>query len=237
MPLTHLCGSFTGQDIVRDGKIDPAPCQVFNRSLAYLFYGRPAYRIGGDNPIRTPAACPMCFIFKPDILERAQEIYPFDTGAFTARLYSHMLIDEMNISDFSLERKLDRPDKLIRAVFGTKEAYYDGQADTTIALGEVPASEFLAEGYLRLVRSSGRNEPDDRVGTVEVMFGDPVPLKDNLLALVVPDAIWSDREKAKWLKDISGLGVEILVYHYVPGRHPEFYHAMVEVEVKRFLAL
>ncbi len=235
MPLTHVCKALVGQDIAREGRIEPSDCDVFQRALAYFFYGRPAYRTRGDGPIKNLAACPMCFIFDPRMLDRAQEIHPFDTGAFNARLYSHVMMEEMKIADFSLERESRRPNKLIRAVYGTREAYFEGGKLKGAELeATIPAAEFLTRSYIDLLRSTGRNEPDDRVGSIEVVFGDPVPLKGNLIAIATPDLLWNDKDQVNWLASLAEAGVDILPFRYAHRREPEHHHAMIEVEVRNY---
>jgi hypothetical protein len=235
MPLTHVCKSLIANDIVREGRIEPKECDVFSRSLAYFFYGRPAYRTNGDGPIKNPAACPMCFIFDPKMLDRAHAVHPFDTGAFNARLYKYTVMDEMNIQDFTLGRGVTAPNKLIKAIYGSRDVYFDGDPSKIPTPDKISAAgELLVRTYVALVRSDGRNEADDRVGTIEVTFGDPVPLEGNLIAIVIPDILWNDKDKSDWLKELSRTGVDILPFRYSGGRHPEHYHDMIEVEVRAY---
>lgn len=237
MPLTHISKSLIAKDIAREGRIAPAHCPVFERALAYFFYGRPAYRTKGDGPVRNLAACPMCLIFDPSIIEAADCIHPFDTGAFNSRLYKHVMLDEMNIADFSLGTDASRPNKLISAVYGDRAAYFDGDTRNLASVSErIPNSEFLARSYIDLLTSPGRNEPDDRVGTIEITFGQDVQLEGTLIAIVVPDLIWNDRERADWLAAFSQAGVEILPFRYLHAREPEHHHAMIEIEVRNFFA-
>jgi len=233
MPLTHLCKALIGGDIARHGKVEPTDCAVLDRSVAYFFYGRPAYRTRGDGPVKNPAACPMCFIFDPKVIDSADEIFPFDTGAYSARLYSHIVMDEMELGDFSLETQARRANRLIAATYGTREAYFDGDR-TAISPTAAARTDFLAHTYLELLRSTGRNEPDDRVGTIEVTNSQPTPLSGNLLATVVPDIIWNSTDKASWLVDLEASGVKVLPFRYLHGREPEHHHAMIEAEVREF---
>jgi hypothetical protein len=95
MPLTHISKGITADDIIHSGAISPIKCGVFNEPLAYFFYGRPAYRLNGDDVIKMEAACPFCFVFDSGLIEKAKFIHAFDTGAFAKRLYNHVLMDEM----------------------------------------------------------------------------------------------------------------------------------------------
>ena len=234
LPLTHIAKSLIAEDIVTDGALGVSQCPVFERPLAYLFYGRPSYRVSGDGSIKLPSACPTCFIFEPDIIDDALAVHAFDTGAFNARLYKHALMEEMSVDDFSLERDTDRINKLINAVFGSPDEYFDGNISNETIDMKSKKWEFLAQSYLSLLVSKGRNEPDDRIGSIEVIFEKSILLKDNLKAIIVPHVIWDDGEGAPWLNSLSSSGVDILPYHFVPSRNPEYYNALIESEVRRY---
>src|SRR6266478_2411608 len=104
MPLTHITKGIGAEDIITAGQISPADCAVFGEPLAYFFYGRPAYRVSGDGAVKIEAACPFCFVFNASLIDKAKAIFAFDTGAFSKRLYNHILVEEMDVEDFSLER-------------------------------------------------------------------------------------------------------------------------------------
>jgi hypothetical protein len=231
MPLTHITKGVVATDIFRSGEIQPTECKVFGQNLAYFFYGRPAYRVSGDGAIRAEAACPFCFIFKSSLIERARAIFAFDTGAFEKRLYSRILVDEMKLADFSLETDTSRPNRIISAVFGSTRKYFQGDVSKVDPDGP-PAWEFHARAYLHLLASPGRNEPDDRVCSIEVAFGNTIRLDDNLLAVIVPHTLWSEDSKAPWLEKLKDAGVAISPYIFIPGRHPDYYHALLETEVR-----
>jgi hypothetical protein len=234
MPLTHIAKSITAEDIARAGKLEPAHCSVFDRPLSYLFYGRPAYRVSGDGAIKLASACPTCFIFDPALIDQAVSIYAFDTGAFDARLYKHALLEEMNIEDFSLERDTARINKLVSAVFGSPQSYFDGVIDEDSIDAKSDKWEFLAQSYLSLLVSKGRNEPDDRIGSIEATFAKAMVLKSHLKAIIVPHVIWDDGAGAPWLTELATHGVDVVPYHFVPSRHPDYYNALVEAEARRY---
>jgi hypothetical protein len=231
MPLTHITKALGASDIAKLGHVDLTSCPVFNEKLAYFFYGWPAYRVSGDGPIKLEVACPCCFIFDAKLIEKATAIFAFDTGAFAKRLYKHMLPDEMDVEDFSLERDTSRPNKLISKTFGSRIAYFQGDIfsipdpNTT-----TKAHEFHARSYLHLLGSPGRNEPDDRICSIEVILSEKVPLKNNLLAVIVPHTLW--RDEAPWLKQMQADGAIIKPYSFVPGRHPDYYQAQLEAAAR-----
>lgn len=233
MPLTHICKGVRAEDILRDGRIGINDDGVFAEPLAYFFYGRPAYRVAGDGAVKVEAACPYCFIFNGDLIRRAKAIHAFDTGAFDKRMYKHIVMEEMQVEDFSLETDVNRPNKIIAKVFATKASYFDGDISKVAKYDEVAEPwEFHARTYLQLLSSAGRNEPDDRICSIEVVMGDPIQLDNSLRAVVVPHTLWDDQSRAPWLEAIAAKGVEVLPYLFVPGRHPEHYHAMLEAKVR-----
>jgi hypothetical protein len=231
LPLTHITRGVIAEDIIREERVQPSECTVFGEPLAYFFYGRPAYRIGRESVIKAEALCPYCFIFNPELLDNAKSAFAFDTGAFDARLYSGVIASEMEVNDFQLEGK-SAPNRLISLVFGSQQAYFNG--DTRVVSVKAAPHEFHAKAYLDLILSPGRNEPDDRVFTIEVVFGDAVPLFGALMAVVLPHTLWSSGVKAPWLMSLAAKGIEVIPYEFVPGRGPEHYHTLMELAVKEF---
>lgn len=236
MPLVHVTKGLVALDIVREGMITPQPCDDLGESLAYFFYGRPAYRVHGDGAVKQAAASPFAFIFKGDLIDRAQHIHALDTGAFQARLYSHVMMEEMNVGDFSFEQDKSRPNKLIHAVHGTRQKYFRADRAGVAAAEQIATpDEFLVHAYVNLLRSPGRNEADDRIGAIEVALGEAVPLDGALLAVVAPDNLWNETFTAPFLTELASRGVQVLAYCFVHGRSPDYYFAMIEAEVRQFL--
>jgi hypothetical protein len=237
MPLTHLTKGLLAQDIIRDGLIAPDDCKDLGGVFSYFFYGRPAYRVHGDGAVKQTAASPFAFIFDPKLIERARHIHALDTGAFQARLYTHVMMEEMEVGDFSLEQDRTRPNKLIAAVHGSRRAYFNSDRITVAPAEDIATpDEFLVHAYVNLLHSPGRNEPDDRIGTIEIAIDEPVVLNGLLRAVVSPDNLWNEKFKASFLTKLSSRGVDVLPYYFVHGRAPDYYYAMIETEVRGFLA-
>jgi hypothetical protein len=233
MPLTHITQSLLAEDIIRGGQVLPEHCDVIGKPVSFFFYGRPAFRLAEGDVLKLEAACPFCFVFNSTLIDKAEEIHPFDTGAFAKRLYSHVLVEKMNLRDFSLEKDASRPNRLIAAVFASMSAYFDGDRTKIISAFEgSEAWEFHARAYIELLLSPGRNEPDDRICSIEVAISEAVPLTGNLRAVVVPHTLWAEDAKAPWLKQLQDAGVKIAPYQFIPGRHPEHYHAQLEGAVR-----
>jgi hypothetical protein len=229
MPITHITGGVSAEDIVQGGEVSLEECDIFKADLAYFFYGRPAYRIRDGSVVKTEVACPYCFVFTPEVVHLAREIYPFDTGAFAGRMYTGYVDDRMRKEDFSLNQEVDRVNKVIAALFSSRTDYMKGVTSESAVAGTLAEPwEFHARAYIELLTSRGRNEPDDRLCAVEIILDQPLPLEDYLKAVVVPHTIWGNARKAPWLRDLDTSGVHISTYDFVPGRHQEYYHAQLE---------
>lgn len=233
LPLTHITKGVTAEDILRGGSVDPSQCTVFDEPLTYFFYARPAYRVSGDAGIRAEALCPFCFIFSPELIQQAVAIHAFDTGALAARMYNDVFPDEVTPSDFSLDG-IESINRLITTMFGSIEKYLDGDLHWTESnRPETKAYEFHAKAYVDLILSTGRNEPDDRVFTIEVLLNKPVSLAD-LKAIVMPHTLCVEVGGAPWLDEVKKNGVDIVPYTFFPGRPPEHYHTLLEQAVRTY---
>jgi hypothetical protein len=235
MPLTHITTGILAQDIIEAGSIEPKSDRVFDTPVAYFFYGRPAYRIPDVNTIRAEVFCPYCFIFSSSLIQKSSAIHAFDTGALAKRMYQHIFSDQMAVADFSMETDSSRPNKLISKVFCSLLNYFNGDLSVVAAAEELAKPhEFHARAYLQLLKDPTRNELDDRICTIEVILAETVPLAGYLEAIVVPHTLWDHNNQAPWLITLNNNGVATVPYLFVPGRHPEHYHAVMESAVSEF---
>jgi hypothetical protein len=235
LPLTHITRGLVAADIIRVGRIDPKHCNTLDGKYAFFFYGRPAYRVDTGKVVKLEASCPHCFIFNEDLIRRSNKVFAFDTGAFGARLYKHVLDDELKVDDFQLGSDPARPNRLIAGTFGSQEAYFNGDrsamADPAVAAAPY---EMEARSFLELVSSPGRNEPDDRICSIEVVFADPVPISGELIGIVVPHTLWTSATPSPLLSQLSAAGVDVIPYDFIPNRHPEHYHTLLEAAVRNY---
>lgn len=234
LPITHVSSAIGTQRVVDDGKL-MLPDKIdgsFKSPLLYFFYGRPGYRVKSGSSISLEASCPCCFVFHPSIINRCHEIHAFDTGAYFNRLYSHVLSDDFNVEDFSLGNDPLRINRLISATFESEAAYIDADRSKLRKTDDVAQPwELEGRAYLALLASPGRNEPDDRICTIEVNFQDPVLLDENLIGVVVPHTLWMSNSKSPMLNYLYEREVRIGTYKFIAGRHPEFLQAQMEIAV------
>jgi hypothetical protein len=234
LPFTHITRGLVAEKILSQGFVEARHCPNFDKPLAYLFYGRPAYRANTDKVIALEGSSPFCFIFSNDLIQSAERVSPFDTGALSNRMYDHILDEGLEADDFSVGNDLTRVAKLVSATFQTHHDYFLADRSRMRLIEDVSeAWEMQARAYLTLVGSPGRNAPDDRICTIEAAFGGDVPLSEKLLAVVVPHTVWNDgNNPMPLLNDLAERHVRIATYKFVPSRPPEYYQTLIEGAVR-----
>jgi hypothetical protein len=216
LPLTHVTDAFDLRDIIAGGKLDPKKCPVFKKPLLYFFLGRPAYRKNDEMPASSLVAYfPVAFVISPNVVQTAAQIYPFDTGAYEARLYSDMLHHKMNVNYFSLEKDPTAPGKLVAFFFGSNVKYFDRQPNQGI---DVPLNELEATAYYNLISYRGMSKRDDRVSAVEIAIDEPLALNAaKVLAVILPNCLVAAPDFGKALADRK---IKILPYPDSNGQSP-----------------
>ena len=233
LPLTHITGGVGASDILDDRRISPQQCKVLNEEVAYTFYGRAAYRVGLAGSINLEAYAPFCFVFDGKLLQKAHKAYPFDTGAYDARMYKPYITDTISYEDFSMSANSKTLNKLISTVFQKKENYFEADKREIPHNDEISnPDDIFARIYLSLIRSQGRNEPDDRVCSVEVVFREPLFIDEYLTAVIIPDSYWNVNYKSDSIAPLNDTGVVVRPYSFIPGKSPDHYHALIESELR-----
>ncbi|KCZ84584.1 hypothetical protein HAD_02855 [Hyphomonas adhaerens MHS-3] len=234
LPLTHITKAYSAQKIALAEKLVPTRCHVFEKDILYSFYGRAAYKVHGDGAVKLEGACPVCFVLNGELLAKAAAVHPFDTGAYSSRLYKHVFADELEVKDFEISGDTGIPNALVRKFFQDQESYFVGDTSKIPSPEEVCSVEHLTvRAYHELVTSKGRNEPDDRVYSVEVAFGDEIEFqRGSLLAVIVPHTLWDANAKATYFKKLEELGAMIVPYEFFPGKDPSYYQALLEGQLR-----
>jgi hypothetical protein len=198
LPLVHITRAYTFDDIVRGDMLDPTHCDVFNESLIYFFYGRPAYRAKDGNNARLEFEWPIVLVFDPEKIVAIKRIFPFDTGAFTLKMYEEFFDKHAIISDFEIEPTLDSARKLVGTFYTDHKEYFHGLARKNVQLR---SRQFEAQGILELSRLPGMQGSnstwgarDERSSAIEVQTDAPVSLIGSLIAVVLPEPYLDDDE-------------------------------------------
>ncbi len=230
LPLCHTCQGYDFRNIMEEGNLKPQLCEVFEGDLLiYFFYGRPAYRVSGNqNATSIKAFMPVVIVLKPEAIERPKRIAPFDTGAYHRGLFSQYMHPEMTCDDFLLDPSMDMPPRLVSKFLSTNIEYFRGTPRVNIS---IPPLEFEAECYYNLICSKQIAPHDDRSSTVEIQIDSCIQLKGNVLLIVSP-YIFLDQQEVK--DAIKEWGAQYRGYS-ITRTPPNQYTALIYSEVEEFL--
>jgi hypothetical protein len=190
LPVVHStrCERFSG--IAATQSLSPTLCEVFNEPLLYLFYGRPSYASKmGTRPSTELAYCPVCFVIKADAVETGlARLYPFDSGAAHRGMFDPFIPAGM-LPTFALDPTIESARRIASAFFETNGNYYLGRARPDMV---IPEAEVEAASYYQLITTPGEAAYDERRSSIEIQTRAELTLKNNLLAVILPDQFLDD---------------------------------------------
>jgi hypothetical protein len=214
MPLVHVCDCYSLRNILSTKKIQPAACPVFEEDLLYYFYGRPSYRVkDGGLASNTKSMFPVCFIIDPVHVLGVKRIYPFDTGAYHAGLYSNQIHRNAKCDDYEFDSSFEFVQKFVSMFYGSNVNYYDGT--TTVTPDKFPVMGFEFHSLHQLINQVGIAMADDRSYTIEIQSAaETVLARGSVKAVVVPDDVMTDEALVDFLLEND---VEALTYSSLRG--------------------
>jgi len=201
MPLVHTCDCYTLRNIISSKKIIPTLCPVFKEELIYYFYGRPSYRVNDKGlAFNTSSVYPACLIIQPDEVKSITRIFPFDSGAYAAGLYSNHLHKNSKQEDYLFDSNYVFVQKFVKFFYDTNQNYFDGK--TTLQKSTIQPCAYELETIYSLINVSHGEHFDDRCYTIEVQSSASIELNNSALkAIVIPDTVAGDSELAAYLYD------------------------------------
>jgi hypothetical protein len=184
LPFVHSTRCEFFKSLATTGQLHPTTCAVFKEPLLYFFYGRPAFRPrGGSKPDTTRGLLPVCFVLKPDVIDaHLHRVFPFDSGAASKGLFAPHV---SAVQGFGIATTVMAIKKAVTAFFETNEAYFLAMPRTDLA-NHPGRSLAPVNCYCSLIGSEGVADYDDRRCAFEVQTKISVPLKDNLLTVILP---------------------------------------------------
>jgi len=183
LPNIHTCDGRAFRKIIEDGELAPSPCTVYtNESLVYFFYGKPSYRSGMVSSSSFGAFFPVCLILRPETV-KPHRILPFDSGAYSNKLFDDHFHPGMKCEDFLLKPMPDEPSRLVSLFYGDNYSYYHGKPSRPIHT----SFDFEVECYADLISSKRKSLHDDRRSAIEIQTQDSVFLdQERIEAIVLP---------------------------------------------------
>ena len=226
LPLVHVTDAYRFTELTDSTQLTPVHCKVFGEPLVYLFYGRPAYRTKRSGPLPLAYDLPIALVFKTSFtLEYIRRVFPFDTGAYDNGLYQRFFHPDTKLEDFELDPNLASARKLLGFYYRSVEEYLTGRSTTNV---DLPLTAFEAQGVHELARASAHPTAsgviDERSSSVEIQTSRSVPLRGNVLAVVLPNILLNDEDVRKFLQEIGG---ETITYESVSANSSESYATVI----------
>lgn len=193
--------NLTADDILRNGKILPVHCDVFNEDLIYTYIGRAAYR---------EVKCPCCFIIKPQP-ELLQNIFIFDTGAYYEKRYSMLLDNVLDVNLFRIPADADYIRKFIMSYFGDNKRYlysYPIRHNELDKLSHLEEFSYIMLENLTTFDSIGF---DDRCRTLENIVREPIDLRKSLQGILFPQSVLESGRYIEWIEKMP-VNLDIMTY-------------------------
>lgn len=220
LPLMHSCECFDARNILTTQELEARFCNVFKKDLLYFYYGKPSYPVGEKvEEYRTDLEyLPVCFVV--DLRKVSiYKVYPFDSGAFFANVYSDFLHRHMKIDSFELPCNEEGIKSYLSFMFGDNDKYFDG-----IAVKRDLTGEPNLDALLRMMTADGTMKFDERARTIEVISRDSVQLKDALKCVILPINLLQDDNIVTFLRDNN---IDVIPYKVRQLVHPTKYYGQI----------
>lgn len=208
LPLVHSTPAYHLRSFLDCNELSVSPCDVFaNEKLNYFFVGRPAYKYVSQESEAAYWEYPCCFIFDFSTVTDIRRVFPFDSGAFSRKLYPNY-IQMMPMESFNVGAIADAPAKIVGAFFGSPQNYF--------GLNPKAEKEFVREYSLtamdaeikalhRLSTERSAATFDDRRLTIEVQTGQSLDLAiQRPMAVIAPSQYYDDPDFRKHVVEVWG---------------------------------
>lgn len=198
LSLIHTSDFCRLQGIQEDNSLTALPDSRFNHDrLLYFFYGRPSYRVNpAVSNTRVSSFAPISFVFKKDFTWNGARLHPFDTGAFTDKRMITTIHSEFGLVDFELTATPENAQAIVSAFYDGNKNYIDCNPTNKLDVEDlIKKRQLQVETYYDLLRSAPNEQGDERLHSIQVQFNNDVPLKGNLLAVVIPGRFFDDEQQ------------------------------------------
>lgn len=192
LPLFHTCEAYNFRNVLYEGHLHPIRQEKYGGDeLLFFFYGKPSYRSGSmDEANKFHSALPCCLIFNDQSVPGVKEVFPFDTGAFKAKIFAAFFNKAMKLEDFSLGNKVEDLAAYVEYMFSNNYSYFQG--DVKPVLDNLPSMAFEMEHLFELARSRSEGAFDDRASSCEVMVAQSVRVNENSIGAIILPGVFVD---------------------------------------------
>lgn len=238
LPLVHVTAVGRARDIVRTGRLETRRCRELGRELLYFFALKPAYGLkDGDDKSHQINRFPFVFVLAPEAVPNPYHVYPFDTGGALTGLFAGA-DPFVWFEDYELEPSHAAVTRYLSWMFGSVDAYYEGEIRPDILNGVEPY-QTVTRGIVDIARmpATGSNRPDGRAAAIEVASSHNVGLQGHVRLAVIPKQYLQgdgNDPNAEFMELLKAQGIRWRTYDWQPNRSPNEYRDEIARIVKAF---
>jgi len=206
LPLIHTTKSTNLINIINSKKIMATSCNVFKgEDLCYMFVGRPSYKysINGQSDYWM---MPTVFVVRFQSPPKIKRVYPFDSGAFTAKLLPDY-ITTFSRSDFEIDPEFNSIKTLVSVFFKDAKRYWQREPSSSADFKErynLTALHMQIEALNKLYNEPTSKLVDDRAAAIEVQFSDDITISSaDTLGIIVPEEFLRESTISDALHEIT----------------------------------
>lgn len=189
LPLVHITDGYCMRLILEEKRLEPQHCDVLKQPALYFSYGRPSFRPnGGALPSALTSYAPVCFVIDAAAIPIAKA-FPFDSGAFSKKMFASSTHRKMQLKNFELSATLDRPQQVVTTFFGDNTSYFDNSPKSDVHRSPL---QFEVESFIALLNDKQSEHYDDRISAVEIISQTSILLEGKIKAMVFPGQFLDD---------------------------------------------
>lgn len=190
LPFVHVTSWSSALRIFRDGYLKPNSSDVFKEDILYMSYGKIVYE-PSLKPYTWVDDLPVAFVFRPHLINKVFDFYPFDTGAVVAgHLERYTSTIEKYLNLFKMNNGVKtRPSTWIKSFFGSNNIYLLKTKSNLPKKQKhiCEAFEYLYDSY------ESRADVDQRLVSIECQFKGAVGINMEL------DYVWVHKDYKKMI--------------------------------------
>lgn len=228
LPISHITDWHSVENIAKCGYLSYEESE--DKCICF-FYGAPLYKV--KSPLEGAHALgliyirPIGLVFKSNLINMADKMYPFDSGAYSEH-FKPYFPNSFDLSKFEIspvgEEELG---KLVSLLFGNNDNYIFG----TPAPPCRPVNS-ITDGLYALYSSKEVKPFDERNHGIELQYFKNVFIKDNIELIVFPRTVYLENKDA-FSADLNQHPVEF--YEDAYRFDPEKDSALIQAKVKEYL--
>jgi len=233
LPLIHTTEGYHFREIIDNGiDLKPKKCRVFEEKLLYLFYGKASYVKSQPFFSTLGPYFPVTFLINPESSINIKRIFPFDSGAFSHKVFGNYIPDKLELASFKIEDKnldLKAASNIVKAFYKNNENYFQNISRDDL---NIRSLNFEVEAFVNMINSKENTPFDERSSTIEIQIEQDLNLIENTLAIILPSVFMEDPKIKDLAKQMPN--TEFIGYSTLRG-NPSYYASVIIDRIGQYL--